>query len=147
MKVILKEDVKGTGKKGQLVNVADGYANNFLFKKGHAVPATSQALGEMKAKDDAKKHQLQVETDAAKAEAAALKDKTVRIQARAGANGKLFGSVTAKEIAEAIQKEYDIDVDKRKIHLEEEIKSFGTFEAEIKLYAGIAAKIFVLVSE
>ena len=147
MKVILTEDVKGTGKKGQLVNVADGYANNFLFKKGLATPATAQALGEMKAKDAAAEHKLKMEKEAAESQAAALEGKTVKLTARAGSAGKLFGSVTSKEIAEAIKKEYNIEVDKRKISMEEDIKAFGTYEVEVKLYANVSTKIYVLVSE
>ncbi len=146
MQVILKEDVKGTGKKGQLVNVADGYANNFLIKKGLAMPATAQAVGELKAKEAAAKHQQEVERQEAADAAKALEGKTVKLTAKAGAGGKLFGSVTAKEIAEQLKKELGIEIDKRKIAVGD-IKGFGTFDAEVKLYAGIAAKIYVLVGE
>lgn len=146
MKVILKADVQGSGKKGQMVEVSDGYANNFLLRKGLAVPATTQAVNELKAKDAAAQRQLEQERQIAKDAAAALEGKTVKVAAKAGAGGKLFGSVTSKEISEAITKSLNIDVDKRKISVDE-IKSFGTYEAEVKLYAGISAKVFVMVGE
>lgn len=146
MQVILKEDVKGTGKKGQMVNVADGYANNFLIKKGLAIPATTQAMAELKAKEAAVKHQQETERQEALAAAKALEGKTVKVTAKAGAGGKLFGSVTAKEIADQIKKELGLDIDKRKIVVGE-IKSFGTFDAEIKLHAGISAKMYVVVGQ
>ena len=146
MKVILKADVKGSGKKGQMVEVSDGYANNFLLRKGLAIPATTQAINEMNAKDAAAKRQIEMEKQAAADTAALLEGKTVKITAKAGAGGKLFGSVTAKEVSEEISKSFKIDVDKRKITVAD-IKGFGTFDAEIKLYAGISAKIFVVVGE
>lgn len=146
MKVILKADVQGSGKKGQMVEVSDGYANNFLLRKGLAVPATSQAVNELKAKDAAAQRQLEQERQAAKDAAAALEGKTVKVTAKAGTGGKLFGSVTSKEISEAITKNLNVDVDKRKVSVDE-IKAFGTYEAEVKLYAGISAKVFVMVGE
>ncbi len=146
MKVILKADVKGTGKAGQLVDVSDGYANNFLLRKGLAIPATAQAMGELKAKEASAQRKLEQERQAAADVAKALEGKTVKLFARAGTGGKLFGSVTAKEVAEAIHKELGLEVDKRKITMGE-IKAFGTFEAEVKLYAGITAKLFVLVGQ
>lgn len=146
MQVILKADVKGTGKKGQLVKVADGYARNFLLVKGLAIEATSQAMGELKAKEAAAKRQADLEEQAARDTAKVLEGKTVKIFAKAGAGGKLFGSVTAKEIGEAIEKAFGTEVDKRKITVGE-IKAFGTYEAEIKLHSGISAKVFVVVGE
>lgn len=147
MKVILKEDVQGSGKKGQLVNVADGYARNFLIKRGLAVEATSAALNEMKARDAALKHKEEKELQDAQRFAAELSGKTVKLTAKAGSGGKLFGSVTAKEIAEALAAAYGIEVDKRKISLQDEIKSYGTYEAQVKLHSGVSAGIFVLVAE
>lgn len=146
MKVILKQDVKGLGKKGQLVNASDGYARNFLFPKGLAAEANAQAMSELKNKQDAEAYRIKTETEAAKANARRIEGKTIRIAAKAGQNGKLFGSVTAKEIAEKLKSEFGIDIDKRKITVEE-IKSFGTYEFEVKLYSGISAKLYVMVGE
>ena len=147
MKVILQQDVQGSGKKGELVNVSDGYAKNFLLKKGLAIPATAQAMGEMKAKEASQQHKIQQEIDAANAIAKEIGDKTVKIVAKAGQGGKLFGSVTAKEVADALKAQLNIDVDKRKVSLENEVKAFGTYTAEVKLYANISAKVFVMVGE
>lgn len=146
MKVILTQDVKGNGKKGELVNVSDGYARNFLFPKKLAVEATPQALGELKNREASIQHKIQVEKDEANAAAAKLEGKTVKLTAKAGSNGKLFGSITSKEIAEEISKQFGQTVDKKKITVED-IKSFGTFPVEVKLYTGISAKMYVSVGE
>ncbi len=146
MKVILKEDVKSIGKKGTLVNVSDGYARNFLLPKGLAVEATAGALGEMKSKQDSERHRLEQELILAKENASKLSGKTVKITAKAGQNGKLFGSVTSKEISEGIKAQYAISVDKRKIDVAD-IKNFGTYEAEVKFPQGVTAKISVQVGE
>lgn len=146
MKVILTQDVKGSGKKGELINAADGYARNFLLPKGLAIEANNQAIGELKAKEASKQHKIQVEKEAAMASAKQLEGKTVKLTAKAGAGGKLFGSVTTKEIADAITAQYGVAVDKKKINVNE-IKAFGTYTAEIKLYAGISAKMTVDVGE
>lgn len=147
MKVILKQDVKGSGKKGQMIEVSDGYANNFLLKKGLAVKATAQAVNDMKNRDAATAHRLAEELKAAQASAAAIEGKTVKLTAKAGAGGKIFGSVTAKEIAEVIQKELGVGLEKRKISLDADIKAFGTYTAEVKLYQGVSAKVYVVVGE
>ena len=146
MKVILTSDVKSLGKKGEMVSVADGYARNFLFPRGLAAEANAQSLTELKNREQAAQHKIAVDTQNARDAAAVLEGKTVRVSAKAGANGKLFGSVTAKEVAENIKKQYGVDTDKRKITMED-IKSCGTYEAQIKLYAGISANIYVQVSE
>ncbi len=146
MKVILKQDVKGLGKKGELVNASDGYARNFLFPRNLAAEANSQALNELKNREQAEQHRKEVELQAARDSANALEGKTIKISAKAGQNGKLFGSVTAKEIAEVVKNDFKVDVDKRKITVED-IKNYGTYPAEIKLLSGVSAKIFVLVSE
>ena len=146
MKVILTQDVKSLGKKGEMVNVADGYARNFLFPRGLAAEANAQAMTEMKNREAAKEHKIAVDTQTAKDAAAVLEGKTVRVSAKAGQNGKLFGSVTAKEVSQALQKQYGVEADKRKIAMDD-IKAFGTYEAEIKLYSGISAKFYVQVSE
>lgn len=146
MKVILTQDVKGSGKKGELINAADGYARNFLLPKDLAIEANNQAIGELKAKEASKQHKIQVEKEAAMETAKRLEGKTVSLTAKAGAGGKLFGSVTTKEIADAIKKQYGAEVDKKKINVNE-IKAFGTYTAEVKLYTGIAAKMTVEVGE
>lgn len=146
MKVILKQDVKGLGKKGELVNASDGYARNFLFPKGLAAEANAQAMSEFKNKQQAEKYRIDTETAAAKAAAERVSGKTIHITAKAGQNGKLFGSVTSKEIAEKVKAEFGIETDKRKI-IVDDIKQFGTYEFEIKLYQGISAKLYVLVGE
>lgn len=147
MQVILQQDVQGTGKKGELVKVSDGYAKNFLIKKGLAVAATKQALGELKSRQAAQDHKAQQELDTANETAGAISGRTVKISAKAGESGKLFGSVTSKEVADALSAQLGVDVDKRKITLDAEIKAFGTYNAEIKLHAGVSAKIYVMVGE
>lgn len=146
MKVILKADVKNLGKKGELVNTSDGYARNFLFPKGLAVKANATAMNDFNNKESAKKFHKAEEIKAAKEDAAKLDGKTVKVTAKAGANGKLFGSVTGKDISLAIKAQLGIDVDKRKISVAD-IKQFGTYEAELKIYQGISAKISVQVTE
>ncbi|MBQ9531546.1 MAG: 50S ribosomal protein L9 [Eubacterium sp.] len=146
MKVILKADVKSLGKKGDLVNTSDGYARNFLFPKGLAVEANASALNEYKNKEKAKQFHKAEEIKAANAVKDELDGKTVKLTAKAGANGKLFGSVTSKDVAEKIKKEFSQDIDKRKIVMQD-VKAYGTFQAELKIYQGISANIFVQVSE
>lgn len=146
MKVILKQDVKNLGKKGELVNASDGYARNYLFPRGLATEANTAAMNDFNNKENAKKFHKQEEIKAAQADAARLEGKTVKITAKAGANGKLFGSVTAKDISAAVKASLALDIDKRKITVDD-IKQFGTYEAEIKVYQGINAKIYVQVAE
>lgn len=146
MKVVLKQDVKGQGKAGQLVNVSDGYARNFLFPRNLAVPADAQVMSELKTKDEAARYHAKVEKDAALAAAAQLKDKTLKIVARAGSAGRLFGSVTTKEVADELEKQFGIKVDKRKITMAD-IKAFGSYTAEVKLYTGVVAEVAVMVTE
>lgn len=147
MKVILLSDVKGSGKAGDLVNVSDGYARNFLLPKKLAKEADAVALSELKSQQAAKQHKIDEEIKAAKSLASRLDGKTVTIPAKAGENGKLFGSVTAKEIAAEVSKAFNIKVDKRKIHVKDDIKTFGTYECEVKLYQGINARIYVVVRD
>ena len=147
MKVVLLADVKGSGKKGELVNVSDGYARNFLFPKKLAKEANAQALNELKNADESKAFKIKQETEAAQASADKINGKSVSILAKAGQGGKLFGSVTAKEIAEAIKKQYGVDVDKRKIDTKGDMKAFGTYECEVKLYSGITATVKAVVTE
>ena len=147
MKVILLEDVKGSGKKGELINASDGYARNYLLPKKLAMEATPQALNELKQKEAAKERRLALEKQAALDAAAAVRGKTVRVTSAAGQNGKLFGSVTAAEVAEELKKQYGIEVDRRKVALESEIKAFGTYNAEVKFGYGVTAALYVLVAE
>lgn len=147
MKVILLADVKGTGKKGELVNASDGYARNYLIPRKLAKEANAQAMNELKNAEASKQHKIQVDKDNAAAAAQKINEKTVKMTAKAGQGGRLFGSVTAKEIAEELNKQFGVDVDKRKIELDGDIKAFGAYNCEIKLYAGISAKVYVVVSE
>lgn len=146
MEVILNQDVKSLGKKGEKVTVAEGYARNFLFPRKLAVEVSAQAMTELKNREASNQHKIDTDIANAKAAAAKLNGKELKIVAKAGANGKLFGSVTSKEVAAEIKKQLSIDVDKRKVIMND-IKSFGTFEAEIKLYQGISAKLSVVVGE
>lgn len=146
MKVILLQDVKGHGKKGQLCNVSDGYARNFLFPKKLAVEADNTALNDLKNREAAAAHHKQEEINTATATAQKLNGKTVLIKAKAGQNGRLFGSVTSKEIAAEIKNSLGIEIDRKKMSVAD-IKNFGEYTAEIKLYTGIIAKITVKVTE
>lgn len=146
MKVILLQDVKGHGKKGELCNVSDGYARNFLFPKKLAVEADNTALNELRNREQAAVHHKNEEIKAAKDTATKLEGKTVTIKAKAGSNGKLFGSVTSKEIASEVAKVLGIEIDRKKMSVAD-IKNFGEYTAEIKLYTGISAKIIVKVTE
>ncbi len=147
MKVVLKAEVKGSGKKGEVVNVSDGYARNYLLPRGLAVEANAQVLNDIKLKQEAKEHHIAMEKQQAEDAKKLLDGKTIKLFAKGGTEGRLFGSVTAKEIAEELTKQYKLEIDKRKITLESDIKAFGTFTAEVKLYAGISAKLFVMVGE
>ncbi len=146
MKVILKQDVKGLGKKGEMVKASDGYARNYLLPKDLAVEADAQNVTEMKNAEASKQYKYDTEKAAAQADAEKLNGKTLEMKAKAGVNGKLFGSVTAKEIATKIKEDYGISVNKRKIKVGE-IKAFGTYDAVIRLFQGVEATVKVRVSE
>ena len=146
MKVVLLQDVKGHGKKGELCNVSDGYARNFLFPKKLAVEADNAALNELKNREEAKEHHLKEEIAAANALAEKLNGKTVTITAKAGSGGRLLGSVTSKEIAAEIKNAFGIEIDRKKMSVAD-IKAFGEYTAEIKLHKGISAKLTVKVTE
>ena len=146
MKVILKADVKGQGKKGELVNVSDGYARNFLFPRGLAAEADAQVLNDLKNKEDAARFHAAEEKKKAEQMAAELKEKSVKISAKAGQNGRLFGSVTTKEVAEELKAQYGLEVDRRRITMAD-IKAHGTYEAEIRLLAGISTHFKVIVTD
>ena len=146
MEVILKQDVKGLGKAGEKVKASDGYARNFIFPKGLAVEANAQALTEYKNSEASKQHKKDVEIQNANEAKAELDGKTVSVKAKAGQNGKLFGSVTSKDISAAVKAQLNVDIDKRKISVAD-IKNFGSYTAEIKLYPNISATITVEVGE
>lgn len=146
MKVILKADVKSLGKKGDLVNTSDGYARNFLFPKGLAVEANATAMNDFNNKEQAKKFHKAEELKAAQGIKAQLDGKTFTLKVKAGTGGRLFGSVTAKDVANKISDELNIEVDKRKINMQD-IKAFGTVKAEVKVYNGVVAQISVQVIE
>ena len=147
MKVILLQDVKGTGKKGELKEVSDGYARNFLLPKNLAKKATAQAMSELKNAEESKAFKIEEDKKKANAEKAKLEGKSINIKAKAGQGGRLFGAVTAKEISAELKKQFGINIDKRKISIDVDIKAFGTYNAEVKLYTGIVAKVKVVVSE
>ncbi len=147
MKVILQQDVKGQGKKGQLVDVSDGYARNFLFPRKLAVNATNDNLNKMQMQDKAKKAQEARERAEAEALAERLRGCVVKLTARAGTGGRLFGAVTSREVADALQAQHGITINKSKIVQEEPIKSFGTFELKCKLGYEITGTIYLVVAE
>ena len=147
MKVLLLADVKGQGKKDQIVEVSDGYARNFLFPKKLAVVADAKVMSETKSKEEAKQFRLKEEKAAAKALADKLGTLAVRITASSGGDGRLYGSITSKDIAEKLKEQYNIEIDKRKLVLSENIKSYGTYDVEVKVYPEISAKLKVTVSE
>ena len=147
MKVILQQDVKGQGKRGQLVNVSDGYARNFLFPKNLAVPANADNMNKMIMQDKAKKAGEAEEKAQAEALAEKLKGCQVKIPARAGQGGRLFGSVTSKEISEALKEQFGLDVAKTRIVLADPIKSFGPFELKCKLGYEVTGTIYGMVTE
>ncbi len=146
MKVILTADVKGKGKKGELVTVSDGYARNFLFPKNLAVEANASAMNEFNNREAAKAHHIEVEKQTAKANAEKIEGGTVVIHAKSGGNGKLFGSVTSKEVAAEASKAFGTTIDKKKVTVAD-IKNYGEYTAEVKLYNGITAKFTVKVDE
>ena len=147
MKVILEQDVKGQGKRGQLVNVSDGYARNFLFPKKLAVPATPDNMNKMIMQDKAKKAQQAAEKAEAQAIAEKLKGIQVQIRAKAGTGGRLFGSVTTKEISDALQEQFELNIAKTKLVQDEPIKSFGAYQIKCKLGYEITGTVNVLVIE
>lgn len=147
MKVILQQDVKGHGKKGQMVEVSDGYARNFLLPRKLAVEATAENVNTMKMQDKAKKAKEAEEKAQAQAVAEQLKTCQVKISAKAGQGGRLFGSVTSKEISEALKSQHKLDINKTKIVLADPIKSFGTFEVKCKLGHEVVGTIHIVVAE
>jgi len=145
MKVILTQDVKGQGKKDQIIEVSDGYARNFLLPKKLAIPADAKSMNEIKNKEASKQHKHDVELAEAKAIAKKLEDLTVVFEYAQNADAKLYGAVTNKDVADLLKSKYGIDIDKRKITLTEPIKTFGSFTAEAKLFTDVTAKIKISV--
>ena len=147
MKVILQQDVKGQGKKGQLVEVSEGYARNFLLPRKLAIAATTDAINTLNLKEKARKAEEARQKAEAEAISAKLKDCPVKLTAKAGNGGKLFGAVTTKEISEGLKKQFSIDIPKQKLVLDEPIKSFGTYQVKAKLGFEINGTVSVTVSE
>ena len=145
MKVVLLADVKGQGKKNDVITVSDGYARNFLLPRKLAVEADAKVLNEIKGREESHKHKIEVETAEAKALAAKLDTILIKITASSGADGRLYGSITAKDIAEHLAKDHGITVDKRKIQLSDAIRAYGKYDLDVKLYTDIVGKIHVLV--
>ena len=145
MKVILKQDIKGVGKKDEIINAADGYARNFLFPKGLAVPADNSNMNVLKLKQKAEANQKAKDLENSKKLAEELKDKTLEISVKAGNNGKLFGGVTSKEISEELKKQLNVDIDKKKIQTDV-IKQEGIYKVNLKLLEGVVATVNVHVS-
>ena len=143
MKVILLADIKGVGKRDEVINASDGYARNFLFPKNLAVEANQENMSKLKAKKASVQHKRDLDLDEARKIAKKLKEIILEIKVKAGENGKIFGGVTAKEIAENLKEQYKIEVDKKKVVLNETIKTLGTFTVEIKLNEGVSAKLKV----
>lgn len=141
MKVILLSDIKGVGKKDQIINANDGYARNYLFPKKLAVEATAGNLGNLKAKQESNQYRKDMQKEEAIKLASKLKEITLQIKVKAGENGKIFGGVTAKEISENLSTQYNIQIDKKKIALSETIKNIGTQTVDIKLYEGVIGKL------
>ena len=147
MKVILQQDVKGQGKKGQMVEVSEGYARNFLLSRYLAIAATADAINTMNLKEKARKAEEARQKAEAEATAEKLKECMVKLTAKAGSGGKLFGAVTTKEISEGLKEQFGVDVPKQKLVLEEPIKAFGSYQVKAKLGFEVNGTVYVSVYE
>ncbi|MBO5379659.1 MAG: 50S ribosomal protein L9 [Clostridia bacterium] len=147
MKVVLLQDVKAQGKKNDIVEVSEGYARNFLFPKKLAIPADAKAINDIKNKKSSEAHKIEVEKAAARELAAKLEGITVKLNIEGGSEGRLYGAVTAKDIAEALKSQFGIEIDKRKIMLDAPIKAYGTYKIDAKLYQEVSGKVTVSVLE
>ena len=147
MKVILLADVKGQGKKNDVIEVSDGYGKNFLIPRKLAKVADAQSLNDVKVKESARLYRIETEKKEAQALAEKLKTLVVKIPASSGADGRLYGSITSKDITEQLQKEHGIAIDKRKLVMNDPIKAYGKYEIDVKLYTEVSGKINVLVCE
>ena len=145
MKVILLENVKGVGKKDEIINANDGYARNFLLPRNLAVEANTQNMAKLESKKSSKEHKRMTEKKEAEELAKKLEKIILKIQVKAGENGKIIGGVTSKEISEQLQKQYNFSIDKKKIDLKETIKTTGIFNIELKLFEGVNGKLKVHV--
>ena len=145
MKVILKENIKGVGKKDEIINAYDGYARNYLFPKNLAVEANATNLSKLKTKQDSENYKKNQEKEEAKVLAEKLEKVRLRFNVKTGENGKVFGGVSSKEIAEKLEKEYNFKVDKKKIELKETIKTLGITKINVKLYEGVIASLNIEV--
>ena len=147
MKVILQQDVRGKGKKGEMIEAAEGYARNYLLPRKLAIPATPDAINTMNLKEAARRKEEAANRAAAVETADKLRGKTVRVAAKGGAGGKLFGAVTTKEIAAALQEQFGVELDSKKLVLDEPIKSFGAYQVKAKLGYEISGTVYVMVTE
>ena len=147
MKVILTQDVKAQGKKGQLIEVSDGYARNFLFPKKLAIEANAQAMNELRNRESSEKHKIEVETAEAKALAEKLAKLKLVIKTSAADDGRLYGAITSKDLSEQLKKSNGITIDKRKINLDKPIKTCGEFVIDVKLYTDIVGKLSVCIEK
>lgn len=147
MKVILNTDIKGVGKKNEIINASDGYARNYLFPKNLAVPADNQNMNILNAKKASEQHKKDLEYEEAKKTQERMQTIVLKITTKAGENGKTFGSITSKEIAENLEKQFKIKVDKKKIVMQEQIKTLGTYIVDVKLFEGVVGKLTVSVTE
>lgn len=145
MKVILKENIKSIGKKDEIINVSDGYARNYLFAKNLAVEANNENLAKLKSKKSSEQHKKDVEKEEAQKIADKMEKIRLQFKVKAGENGKVFGGVSSKEIAEKLEKEYSMKVDKKKIELKDTIKTLGITKVQIKLYEGVVGNLKVEV--
>ena len=147
MKVLLLQDVKSQGKKDQIIEVSEGYARNFLFPKKLAIPADAKAINDAKNRQSSKEHKISVERDNAKALATKLEGIIVKLSAESGNDGRFYGAITSKDIAEGLKAQFGIDIDKRKIALDAPIKAYGTYKIGVKLYTDVVGKLTVMVVE
>ena len=146
MKVILTQDVKGQGTKDQVINVSDGYARNFLFPKKLAVEADAKAMNDIKNREAAQKHKIELETAKANSVSERLASSQVCIKVPGSPDGRLYGSVTANDIAEAVKAQTGVEIDRRKLKLDEAIKGYGKYEVQVKLYQGITGTVNLIVT-
>ena len=147
MKVLLLKDVKSQGKQGEIIEVSDGYAVNFLIPKKLAVRANNAIMSEVRSKEEARLHKIETEKAEARALAAKLESTIVKLHAASGSDDKLYGSITNKDVAETLEKDYGIVIDKRRITLNEPIRSYGTYTLDVKLYPEISGTIYLVVTK
>ena len=145
MKVILLSDIKGVGKKDQIINANDGYARNYLFPKKLAIPADKGNITNLESKKSSEQHRKELEKQEAIKDAKKMEAITLTIQVKSGDNGRIFGSVTSKEIADSIEQQYKIKIDKKKVMLQDPIKTLGAFNVQVKLYDGVIANLKIVI--